>query len=458
MKKVLFMFFILSLSLFADIGSDQEQFIKVAEKVMPSVVNISTEKTVKGRYSDPFQDMFNDPLFGKYFGNQGGREYTQKAASLGSGFVISESGYIMTNYHVVAEAEKIEVKFANKDVYKAKLIGSDPETDIAILKIESKDGKFKPVEFGDSDNLKIGQWAIAIGNPFGLNNTMTVGIVSAKGRTGMGIETYEDFIQTDASINPGNSGGPLVDIEGKLIGINTAILSQSGGNMGIGFAIPVNMAKNIKEMLIKDGKVTRGYLGVMLQQIDKDIAQKFGLKRSSGVLITDVVKDSPAEKAGLKRGDIIIEADNKKINELGELITYISNTAPGKEVEFTISRDGKEMEYKIKLAKRDGDNQKTANEMQLLGMKVRNLDESLKQKFSFKNEAKGVVVLEVAYGSEAYLKGIRPGDIIIELNKKEVSNVYEMSKIYETIKDGEDVLVFIEGKNSRYVVLTKVKD
>lgn len=457
MKKIFLLFFILTSLVFADVKSDQEQFIKVADKVMDSVVNISTEKTIKSKYTDPFQDMFNDPFFGRYFGQQGTeKEYTQKATSLGSGFVITQDGYIMTNYHVVSEADKIDVKFSDKEVYKAKLIGADPETDIAILKIDGGNNKFQPVDFGDSDNLKIGQWAIAIGNPFGLNNTMTVGIVSAKGRSGMGIETYEDFIQTDASINPGNSGGPLVDIDGKVIGVNTAILSQSGGNMGIGFAIPVNMAKSIKDMLIKDGKVTRGYLGIMMQPVDKNIAQKFNLKRSSGVLITNVVPGSPAESAGLKRGDIIIDADGKKISEMGELINSISNSMPGKEMTFTVVRDGKETKIKAKLAKKEENSvDNNAVEGSILGMKIRNIDDTVKQKFNLPKDKKGVIVLEVAYGSSAYLAGIRAGDVVVAVEKNEVSSVGEVNKILSQIPSGQDILLFVEGKNLRYVILTK---
>ena len=457
MKKIFLLFFILTSLVFADVKSDQEQFIKVADKVMDSVVNISTEKTIKSKYTDPFQDMFNDPFFGRYFGQQGTeKEYTQKATSLGSGFVITQDGYIMTNYHVVSEADKIDVKFSDKEVYKAKLIGADPETDIAILKIDGGNNKFQPVDFGDSDNLKIGQWAIAIGNPFGLNNTMTVGIVSAKGRSGMGIETYEDFIQTDASINPGNSGGPLVDIDGKVIGVNTAILSQSGGNMGIGFAIPVNMAKSIKNMLIKDGKVTRGYLGIMMQPVDKNIAQKFNLKRSSGVLITNVVPGSPAESAGLKRGDIIIDADGKKISEMGELINSISNSMPGKEMTFTVVRDGKETKIKAKLAKKEENSvDNNAVEGSILGMKIRNIDDTVKQKFNLPKDKKGVIVLEVAYGSSAYLAGIRAGDVVVAVEKNEVSSVGEVNKILSQIPSGQDILLFVEGKNLRYVILTK---
>ena len=266
MKKtavVVLGFLLTVISVFGSAREEQDSFIKVAEEVMPAVVNISTEKTITRKYVDPFEELFNDPFFGNNQSqNRRGIDIKQNASSLGSGFVISADGYVVTNYHVISDADKIEVKFADKETYSAKIVGSDPETDVALLKIEGNKSDFKSIELGDSDNIKIGQWAIAFGNPYGLNNSMTVGIVSAKGRSGMGIETYENFIQTDASINPGNSGGALVDIDGKVIGVNTAILSQSGGNVGIGFAIPVNMVKNIVKNLKDNGKVKRGYLGV----------------------------------------------------------------------------------------------------------------------------------------------------------------------------------------------------
>lgn len=459
MKKtavVVLGFLLTVISVFGSAREEQDSFIKVAEEVMPAVVNISTEKTITRKYVDPFEELFNDPFFGNNQSqNRRGRDIKQKASSLGSGFVISADGYVVTNYHVISDADKIEVKFADKETYSAKIVGSDPETDVALLKIEGNKSDFKSIELGDSDNIKIGQWAIAFGNPYGLNNSMTVGIVSAKGRSGMGIETYENFIQTDASINPGNSGGALVDIDGKVIGVNTAILSQSGGNVGIGFAIPVNMVKNIVKNLKDNGKVKRGYLGVTLQPIDKAMAEKFGMKKSKGALISDVMKDSPAEKSGLKRGDIILTVDGKEINDVNDTITQISNTLPEKDVKIVVFRDKKEINVSVKLGNRSEDIGKNLEEISIFGMKLKKRDELSKDKTKDSKESVGAVVTEIENASDAALAGINVGDIITEVDKQEIKKLKEIKDIYDKAKGGEDILFYIEGKNSRYVVIEK---
>lgn len=459
MKRVFLVFagaIILAMSVFADARGDQDAFIKVAEKVMPAVVNISTEKTITRKYNDPFEEFFNDQFFGENNNQQRkGRDIKQKATSLGSGFVISADGYIVTNYHVISDADKIEIKFADKSTYRAKVIGTDPETDVALLKIEGKNEKFESVELGDSDKIKIGQWAIALGNPYGLNNSMTVGIVSAKGRSGMGIETYENFIQTDASINPGNSGGALVDIDGKVIGMNTAILSQSGGNIGIGFAIPVNMVKNIIKNLKDEGKVTRGFLGVVLQQVDKTMADKFGMKKPKGALISDVVKDSPADKAGIKRGDILLYVDGKELEDIADTINKISNTEIGKEIKIKLLRDKKEVEILVKLVNRKDTGTAVGENTVILGMKLKELDEGLRDKMKYPSDKTGLVVMEVVNDSNAEQSGIVAGDLIKEIDKKELKSVKELKEIYDNIKSGEEILLYVEGKNSRYVIITK---
>lgn len=459
MKKIVLVLvgmFIVSMLSFADVRGDQEGFISVAENVMPSVVNISTEKTITKRYTDPFESFFNDPFFGGNMNQQRrGRDIKQKATSLGSGFVISEDGYIITNYHVIADADKIEIKFADKTTYKAKVVGSDPDTDIALLKIDGKNEKFKKAELGDSDNIKIGQWAIALGNPYGLNNTMTVGIVSAKGRSGMGLETYENFIQTDASINPGNSGGALVDIDGKVIGVNTAILSQTGGNVGIGFAIPINMVKNIVKNLKDEGSVTRGFLGVMLQQVDKTMANKFGMKKPKGALISDIVKDSPAEKAGIKRGDIILSFDGKEIEDVNDAINKVSNSEVGKDIKIKILRDKKEIELTVKLVNKKEGKDKTGENTIILGMKLKELDDVMREKMKLSKDKTGLVVMEVVNDSEAERAGIKAGELIKEADKKELKSIKELKEIYDSAKSEEEILLYVEGKNSRYVVITK---
>lgn len=459
MKKVLgfvLAFTILSISSFANVFEDQKAFTEVSKKVMPAVVNISTEKIIKQRYYDPFENLFNDQFFGRNNQRSQPREIKRKQTALGSGFIISNDGYIITNNHVIDGADKIKVTLNDKSTYSAKLIGTDKDTDVAILKINSKK-KLKYLNLGDSKALKVGQWAIAIGNPFGLNNTMTVGIISAKGRSGMGIENYEDFIQTDASINPGNSGGPLVDINGNVIGINTAILSKSGGNMGIGFAIPINMVKPIKNSLIKNGKVERGWLGVSIQPLNDKMAEKFGLKTTKGALIGEVLKGSPAKKAGLKRGDIVLQINGNAIKDYNDLRNKIGATPPGTKVRLTLLRNRKNINITVKLGKKSNyGNRLASEEQELMGMKIKNIDKNIIKQFNLSKNTKGVMVLEVSYDSQAYNYGVRPGDIIVEVNNSEISNVNQIMKKYNKTKKSDGILFYIEGKNaSRYIMLEK---
>ena len=299
---------------------------EISEAVKPAIVNISTEKTVKMRNA-PFDHFFDDPFFRRFFGDRGGpfggpQEY--KSKSLGSGVFVSKDGYILTNNHVVKDADEIKVLLYDKRELKGKIIGSDPKTDLAIIKIDSN--HLPVLKLGDSDNLKVGSLVIAVGNPYGLSHTVTMGIVSAVGRANVGIADYEDFIQTDAAINPGNSGGALVNTRGELVGINTAIFSTSGGYQGIGFAIPSNMAKNVMNSLIKHGKVVRGWLGVTIQDLTPELSKHFDIKAEKGVLISDVVEDSPAEKAGLKRGDLIIKYDEREVKDTNNLRNMAAST------------------------------------------------------------------------------------------------------------------------------------
>jgi len=315
--------------------SVQESFEKVAEATLPSVVNIYTEQRV--RVNPGFDSPFGDnPLFREFFRDFFGvpkkREY--KSTSLGSGFVITEDGYIVTNDHVIKNADSISVKMSDKKTYKAKIVGSDPKTDIAVIKIDAKN--LKPLKFGNSDALKIGQWAIAVGNPFGLNGTLTVGVISAKGRSGLGIETYEDFIQTDASINPGNSGGPLLNIYGEVIGINTAIVASG---QGIGFAIPATMAKPIIEQIINKGKVDRSWIGVGIQDLTPELAKSMGVKIDHGVVVNKIYPNSPAQKYGLKEGDIIIKCNNESISSASDLQKVVISSKVGSEIRLTVIRD-----------------------------------------------------------------------------------------------------------------------
>ena len=308
-----------------DILATQQAFTNLVKVVTPSVVNISTVS--KKKLVQPFIEI--SPFFGDLFEEMPSRPRYRKESSLGSGFIINKDGYIITNDHVVRDAESIQVKLSNETIYDAKIVGSDPKSDIAVIKINAKE-PLPVAVLGDSDKLQVGQWAIAIGNPFGLDRTVTVGVVSATGRSNMGIETYENFIQTDASINPGNSGGPLLNVNGEVIGINTAIVAAG---QGIGFAIPVNMAKQIVEQLIKKGSVTRAWLGVAIQPVTEDIAASFGLKKARGALISDVMAGSPAEKAGLKQGDILVTFDGKEIKDARQLQLAVAEAPIGKQVD-----------------------------------------------------------------------------------------------------------------------------
>lgn len=458
MKKIFMLtsiFVLFTFTTFSNPTKDQDAFIKVAEKVMPAVVNINTEKIIKQRYVDPFEELFNDPFFGRRYNSQP-KEYKRKATALGSGFLISKDGYIVTNNHVIDQADKIEITFNNKEKYPAEVIGTDSDSDIAVLKIKQNNKEFPFLDLGDSDKLKIGQWAIAIGNPYGLNNTMTVGIVSATGRNGMGIENYEDFIQTDASINPGNSGGPLVDINGNVIGINTAILSKTGGNVGIGFAIPVNMVKTITNSLIENGKFERGWLGIQMQDVDNKMAEKFGLNNSSGVIITKIFDESPADKANLQIGDIILEINETAIDNSFTIRNLIGNMKPNTKIKTKILRNKKEKLISLKLGKREEQiAELNNNEIKILGMKIKTLDDELRKKFGYDNQ-NGVIILEVDADSEAYSYGIRPGYIIQKVNQTAIKSSQDILEIFNNTKENEDILFFISSKNSnKYVILTK---
>jgi len=328
-----------------------DSFAELAEKEGHVAVNISTTRVVKGvKRFFPFQgrefrDFFGDEFFRRFFGEI--PEEQMKQTSLGSGVVVSEDGYILTNNHVVADAEEILVIFLNKEKYEAKIIGRDPKTDLALIKIKL-DKPIPAARLGDSDKLRVGDWVVAIGNPFGLGSTVTAGIVSAKGRI-IGAGPYDNFIQTDASINPGNSGGPLFNLDGEVIGINTAIATRSGGNVGIGFAIPINMAKSVMSQLKEKGKVIRGWLGVVIQVITPEIKEKFSLETTEGALVGEVSKGSPAEKGGLKRGDVIISFDGKRVKEMPSLPPMVAATPVGKKVEIIVIRKGKEMRLTVKV-------------------------------------------------------------------------------------------------------------
>lgn len=419
-----------------DILSTQKAFSNIAAKVTPSVVNISTvsrKKTVQ-----PFFEM--SPFFNDFFG---GPQYRQ-SKSLGSGFIISEDGFIVTNDHVVRDAESIQVKLSNDKVYDAKVVGGDPKTDIAVIKINAKG--LPAAVLGDSEKLEVGQWAIAIGNPFGLDRTMTVGIISATGRSNMGIETYENFIQTDASINPGNSGGPLLNVYGEVIGINTAIVAAG---QGIGFAIPVTMAKPVFTQLIKKGSVSRGYLGVTIQPVTEELARSFGLPQAKGALVNDIIQGSPADKAGIRQGDIITTFNGTEIKDSSHLQRLVAEAAVGSSVKAGIFRDGKQLTVSINLASADSAPKArrpqgeggVPGQTDPLGLITEEL------------EGVGVVIADVARGSIAAEAGIKRGDIIVSVNRKPVRNGAEYRRLINDLRDGNLTLLIRRGDASIYFAL-----
>jgi len=445
-------------------------FSFVVKKAGPAVVYVRVEKAVEGGSSFSSQDpfgFFNDPFFERFFGpnsrqhrqspKQSPKRFKQEAA--GSGFIISTDGYILTNNHVVEGAESINVKLSDKREFEAKVVGTDPQSDVALLKINGND--FPVLPLGDSDKLEVGEWVIAIGSPFELSQTVTVGVVSAKGRSRIGINDYENFIQTDAAINPGNSGGPLLNIHGEVIGMNTAIFSRSGGYMGIGFAIPINMAKSIEKQLKKQGKVTRGWLGVRIQDIDKELAQSFNLENTTGVLISDVQKESPAEAAGLKQGDVIINLDGKGVADVPDLRNRIAMIPPGTKVGVQVIRDGKKMEFTVNIGEQPNNVAETGvtkqgedNSLDALGLSLQDLDAKLAEQLGYE-EGQGVLIAGVETDSPAAEAGLQAGNLIEEVDKVRVHSLKEFKKVLENAQNQNQVLLRVRaGDYSRYVVLS----
>jgi len=442
-------------------------FARIAEQASPAVVGIKAEKTITQEYpttrQSPFGSPFFDDDFFDYFFRRSvpnrrspQRKYHQQYQ--GSGFIISSDGYILTNNHLVGESDKVTVMLSDSRELEAKIIGTDPESDIAVIKIDA--GNLPTLKLADSDALEVGEWVLAIGNPFGLSHTVTAGIVSAKGRSGIGVAAYEDFIQTDAAINPGNSGGPLLDLDGRVIGINTAIISRSGGNMGIGLAIPVNIAKNVYNQLIKGGTVVRGYLGVMIEDLKPEMADYFGLKDAKGVILPEVMKDSAAEKAGLKSGDIVIEFEGQPVENAREFRNHVAMLKPGTKVKMVVLRDGRRKTFTVELGKRPGQTQIAAEQpvpLEQLGLTVQALTNDLAEQLGYK-QLTGVVVSSVEPGSLAYLAGIRRGMLIIEVNQTQVSNVEDFNTEFKKAEEKGMVLFLINnGQYNQYIVLTLPK-
>ena len=463
LKKIIYFLLILNFITF-QAKAVPSSFADLAEKLMPSVVNISTTQTVKTSTNQfPFQFPPGSP-FGEMF-KDFERPTERKASSLGSGFIIKEEGIVITNNHVIANAEDILIRVGDKE-YSAEVIGSDPYMDLAVLKMKTKD-KFKPVSFGDSNKARVGDWVVAIGNPFGLGGTVTSGIISARNRQ-IGLTRYEDFIQTDASINQGNYGGPLFNLKGEVIGVNTAIIAPGqSGSIGIGFAIPANAASNVIDQLIKFGETKRGWLGVRIQEVTKEIAEVEKLKKPEGALVASVGKNSPADKAGIEAGDIILEFDGKRINTMKKLPNVVASTEVGKSVELKVWRNKKLIskrlilgrletseefkEKKKKVVKKDVD-------IQSLKIAVRNLNDQDISQRNLNKKTKGVVITEISNRSPL-ANFLSVNDIIIEVQKTSVKNSTDLNKIVNDIfKKGEKTLLLtiINNKNRRRYIGVKI--
>ncbi|MDX2251426.1 MAG: DegQ family serine endoprotease [Nitrospira sp.] len=444
-------------------GGSGQTFVDIAKAVKPAVVNIYATKNT-GRGEGPHATPFDDPFFRRFFGDEFFRKFDQqpkdrKERGLGSGVIVESNGLIITNNHVVGKADEIRVTLSDKREFKAKLIGTDPKTDIAVVRIDATG--LPTVPWADSDRLEVGEFVLAVGNPFGLTQTVTLGIVSALGRAA-GIAEYEDFIQTDAAINPGNSGGPLVNVRGELVGINTAIFSQSGGNMGIGFAVPSNMAQSIMGQLVQTGKVVRGWLGVSIQDLTPELASQFGLGDTKGVLVSDVMEDSPAKKAGFERADVIVEYDGKPMDSPAHLRNAVAQTPVGKKVTVKIIRDKKPKTIELAIAEQpktmaqsgdeDGGESVTPTGV-LSGLDVRELTEELVNRYGLKSGERGVVVVRVKPGTPAEEIGVREGDLIIEINRESVTSVRAYEKVAGKLPKDHPVLLLLK-RQGRTIYLT----
>jgi serine protease Do len=420
-------------------------FTQLAEQAKPGVVNIRTVKTVNGSgpvfrhffgqdphgQQDPFRDFFG-------FGPQ--REFKQR--SLGSGFLIDKAGFIVTNNHVVEDADQIKVRLYDETEFDATVVGRDPKTDIALIKIDAGSADLKPLKMGNSDNLPVGSWVVAIGSPFGLEQTVTAGIVSAKGRI-IGSGPYDDFIQTDASINPGNSGGPLLNLNGEVVGINTAIVASG---QGIGFAIPVNMADNIIAQLKDTGEVSRGWLGVGIQNLTPELAEYYGIEAREGVLVTQIYAGDPADQAGIKEGDIIIAVDDKPIASSRELSRTVAEADVGSKINITLLREGHEKKVRVKLAKRPETEPTMAqgeSRSDDLGLSVREIDPEIAGRLGLDENTKGIVVTDVNPDSKAAEADIRQGDVIIEINRKPVASLEDYRNQLKKIEAGDTVQMLL---------------
>jgi serine protease Do len=447
----------------AILDQSSKAFVNVVKNAMPAVVHIKVEKTTKGgsNGSSGAEEMFNHPFFEQFFGPQFRQQLPQLQDYIqrgqGSGFIINKKGFILTNNHVVDGADSIQVILSDKREFTGTVVGTDPQSDVALIKIDN------PVDLpvlplGDSSALEVAEWVIAIGNPFGLSQTVTVGVVSATGRSSVGINEYENFIQTDAAINPGNSGGPLINARGEAVGINTALFSKTGGYMGIGFAIPINMAKSIEKQLQENGKVTRGWLGVVIQNVDKDLAESFGLKQAGGILVSEVQPDSPASAAGLKRGDVIITLDDVTLEDVSDLRNRIALISPNSTAMLVVIRDGREKKIQVTIGEQPSDFDQHGSvtgvkSLEEYGLALQELTKELAERFEFEMNS-GLIVSSVEPGSPAAKAGMKPGQLVEEINRMPVTSLKDLNKILgETAKNDKILLRVRSGNYATYIVL-----
>ncbi len=437
-------------------------FSQVANKSTPSVVYIESQtetasvqkKIQRGPKENPF-DYFQDDFINRYFGFPQFEQRPlkpKKETARGTGFFVTKEGHIITNNHLVEGASKVTVTLQNGEVLNAKIIGTDAKTDLALIKVEGKNFPF--LTFADTKELQVGDWAIAIGNPFGLQATVTVGVISAKGRSQLQIADFEDFIQTDAAINPGNSGGPLLNVNGQVVGVNTAIASASGGYMGIGFAIPSHIAQHIMQQLLQDGIVTRGFLGVTLQPLDKDLAKFYKLENNQGALVTDVVKGSPADIAGLKQEDIIIAFNDQPVESINSFRTAVSLMPPGSKISLKVKRDKEVREIKVIISAQADEPTGPSSPMQKLGFKVQPLTKDLARQLGYAENLSGIVITDVESGSAASIAGLKPGVVVIAVNRKKIETIEQFQKaISEAVAEGHVLLKVMQGDFIRFIVL-----
>lgn len=459
---VLIVWLCLNFGVYAEAQEGQKQsvqtlpdFVALAHKLAPIVVNVSTKQKASREQAGPAPFGQNDPFgefWRRFFGQPPPGHGVQE--QLGSGFIIDADGIVVTNNHVVENAEKITVKLSDNRQFDAKLVGRDPKTDLAVVRIGDGKEKFPVAPLGDSNQLQVGEWVLAMGSPFGLANTVTAGIVSAKGRN-IGAGPYDNFIQTDASINPGNSGGPLINLRGEVIGINTAILSQAGGNLGIGFAIPIDLAKEILPELIKTGKVTRGWLGVSIQQVTPDLAKALDIEKEQGALVAQVIEGSPAARAGIKSGDVIVEYDGHTIAEATRLPILVAETRVGKSVTITVLREKKRIPMTVKIDELKEEKEAVASAQQTgkLGLSVQPVTPEIAKSLGLKLP-QGVIIAAVEPGSPASEAGLQRGDVILELNRRPMRSVSDLQEQLEKVKDGTTLLFLISrGGNNLFVAL-----